>query len=578
MSKAVVGIDFGTSGTGYAFSYNNPNDIIMGQFSEQGIDAKVPTEIILDSRVDKILAFGHLCQKYIEDNQLKNGELYFKNIKMNLYNNIFKIKPLNNSKAYELVDIIAKILEYIKEEAYSQISGGHPEIKLNQIKWVVTVPAIWDYSQKGIMIQASEKAGLFNEYTERLNFLALEPESASLFCSQDETIKLDFASNGKTYIICDLGGGTGDIATHKKDENGEVIEKYPAIGGNYGSEEIDKQMYHEVIRKIFGFEHFQDLKEKNKNIKEPWDEDILLIEWTKLLKEIQVKKKIEVKKEDQTKEPFFLLNCMLFKDFSEGNDLQALVDKYNQSCRKNWKVEIHQKSRWWLKFPYQIFYDLINDHALKILDLLITINDEVEDIESIIYVGGYSSNKYLFSSIKKNFRDVEHLVPARPEIAVIKGAVLFGLNPKIIKSRKAPYTIGFNCDHIWNESIHGKIGIKYYDKYCNSFKCKNTFDKFIEIGEDIKIGHKIIRHFYTMNSRFIYLKFFKTKKKKPILWTENEIDLLGEDKLDLERDYPPGQRNFTIILEFGGTFVEAKCIHKISNKSISLKLYFIKNN
>ena len=36
--KVVVGIDFGSSGTGYAFSYNNPKDIILGKFINQGID------------------------------------------------------------------------------------------------------------------------------------------------------------------------------------------------------------------------------------------------------------------------------------------------------------------------------------------------------------------------------------------------------------------------------------------------------------------------------------------------------------------------------------------------------------
>lgn len=45
---------------------------------------------------------------------------------------------------------------------------------------------------------------------------------------------------GKTYIICDLGGGTGDIITHTKTNDNKITEKYQAIGGPYDSEEIDK--------------------------------------------------------------------------------------------------------------------------------------------------------------------------------------------------------------------------------------------------------------------------------------------------------------------------------------------------
>ena len=290
MYEVVVGIDFGTSGTGYAFSYKNPNDIILGYFPEQGVDNKAPTEIILDSKLEKILAFGLKCKRYIEDNQLKNGDLYFKTIKMNIYHQEESIKPENNSQTYQLIDIIVKILQYVKEVAISSIHNSKPKITEKQIKWIVTVPSIWDLSQRGIMKKACEKAGLFNENTNELNCLALEAEAASLYCSQDETIDLDYINDGYSYIICDLGGGTGDIVTHKKEENNKINEIYRPIGGNYGAEEIDKQMYERVIYKIFGIKDFNDLKKKNKEIDSPWEEPILFIEWMKFLEDIQKKK------------------------------------------------------------------------------------------------------------------------------------------------------------------------------------------------------------------------------------------------------------------------------------------------
>jgi len=37
----------------------------------------------------------------------------FERIKMNLYNDIYKIKAINSSKEMKLIDIIAIILEYI---------------------------------------------------------------------------------------------------------------------------------------------------------------------------------------------------------------------------------------------------------------------------------------------------------------------------------------------------------------------------------------------------------------------------------------------------------------------------------
>ena len=48
MYEVVVGIDFGSSGSGFAYSYMNKNKIIHGQIYGASVDYKVPTEIILD--------------------------------------------------------------------------------------------------------------------------------------------------------------------------------------------------------------------------------------------------------------------------------------------------------------------------------------------------------------------------------------------------------------------------------------------------------------------------------------------------------------------------------------------------
>ena len=43
-----------------------------------------------------------------------------------------------------------------------------------------------------------------------------------------------------------------------------IYKKYPPVGGNYGSDEIDKQIFHKVIYKLIGLKDYNSLKEKNK--------------------------------------------------------------------------------------------------------------------------------------------------------------------------------------------------------------------------------------------------------------------------------------------------------------------------
>ena len=160
------------------------------------------------------------------------------------------------------------------------------------------------------------------------------------------------------------------------------------------------------------------------------------------LEEIQAKKKITKNSEGKT----FNLNCQLFESFIDNSKLQDVIDEYNKSVQKDWEIKINTKL--WLTIPYKIFFDLIKEHEKEISNKLIKIYENNPDIESILFVGGYSSNEILLNSIQSNtnFKNVVYLFPLRPLYAVVKGAVLFGLEPEIIELRKTPYTIGFNAD------------------------------------------------------------------------------------------------------------------------------------
>ena len=100
---------------------------------------------------------------------------------MNLYKNNDKIKSTNGSEI-DIELIISFILTKISNEAIDQIKRTNgKKFKKNEIRWVVTIPAIWEEKSKQIMINASRNAGLINENTDLTLFLALEPEVEEFF-------------------------------------------------------------------------------------------------------------------------------------------------------------------------------------------------------------------------------------------------------------------------------------------------------------------------------------------------------------------------------------------------------------
>ena len=115
----------------------------------------------------------------------------------------------------------------------------------------MTVPSIWTLQENSILINACEKAGLFNQNTDRINFLALEPEAVSIYCSKDNIIDQSFLSPGKSYIVWDLGQVAGDIANHHISVDGKITEKWAPKDGPY-----DKEFFNEIFGGIFGFKDF----------------------------------------------------------------------------------------------------------------------------------------------------------------------------------------------------------------------------------------------------------------------------------------------------------------------------------
>ena len=74
------------------------------------------------------------------------------------------------------------------------------------------------------MMESCIGAGLVNDNTDKSLFFALEPEAASLYCSINKEIDRKFFNKDECYIVCDLGGGTGDIVAHLVWSNNNLNE------------------------------------------------------------------------------------------------------------------------------------------------------------------------------------------------------------------------------------------------------------------------------------------------------------------------------------------------------------------
>ena len=102
MKNTLVAIDFGTSGTTYAYAFHDlKKDVKVGKWNIE--DAKIPTEIILNDKYE-IKKFGKECKRYKLTKEFqKENNYYFADIKMKLYENKTEITSINGNLTLNIV-------------------------------------------------------------------------------------------------------------------------------------------------------------------------------------------------------------------------------------------------------------------------------------------------------------------------------------------------------------------------------------------------------------------------------------------------------------------------------------------
>ncbi|XP_052793952.1 heat shock 70 kDa protein 12A-like [Mya arenaria] len=435
-----------------------------------------------------------------------------------------------------------------------RISGT---IRENEIHWVLTVPAIWDNAAKQFMREAAKQAGI-----EETNLtVALEPEAASLFCrllpverSGNKT-SLGKLKAKQKYLVLDAGGGTIDITVHEVLQSMEVKELYKASGGAWGGTKVD-EAFKGFINDIAGFDAMADLKRKH------------LDDYIELFRRFENKKRsISPDIDSKTVIPLPQSLCSLIEK-RQGRALCDLIKNTsyaNLVSMKNEKVNIDAS------VARQFFDTSVSstvEHLKNILSLPVN-----RGVEAILMVGGFSESPMLQHAVSTEFGAVKRIVPREASLAVLKGAVIFGHNTKAIKERISQRTYGVETTSPFDATKHVVTKKKYYE---GKARCRNVFEKHVEIGQKLTVGKaqsNIIYHPLYAHQTFISLPIFTTCDKNPMYTTDPGCIQVG----NLEIPICGSGTNRWVNVRFisGGTEIDVEATEKATGKVHHLKIDFL---
>lgn len=288
MADVVVAIDLGTSRStcAYTLPTKAEEDIAVripedSEPPESGPRWKTETAILLENDGQEVIAFGlNARRKFIRkieaqraaaDDGCARDESCLSST-TNLLFTWFKAELCQN-RGYKSVDdpittacggqklpllqVVTAALRHVKEDILLYLSGllGVP-LTVDRVKWVLTIPAIFDDFAKGFMRHAAFQAGMTKDIGSNSLVLCLEPEAACLAVNmKGSPVTVDA---GCKIMILDCGGGTVDITTH------EVLRRSPLslkeilapTGGPWGAICVDNA-FRDWFREFLGDERYE---------------------------------------------------------------------------------------------------------------------------------------------------------------------------------------------------------------------------------------------------------------------------------------------------------------------------------
>lgn len=143
------------------------------------------------------------------------------------------------------------------------------------------------------------------------------------------------------------------------------------------------------------------------------------------------------------------------------------------------------------------------------------------NLEAIFLVGGFGQSNYLFRRVEEVFANRVGMigVPPRGELAVVRGAVYFGLNPQIVTERVSRRTYGVETRMLFNKDLdppeYSVVGVdqKTY--------CRQRFSVYVQKGQSVRVDECVSKNFVisypndTDSGEFLFLfSFFLFVKKR----------------------------------------------------------------
>ncbi|KAG7294343.1 hypothetical protein NEMBOFW57_004414 [Staphylotrichum longicolle] len=402
----------------------------------------------------------------------------------------FYVSPLETAaqlKRYNktVVDAVSDYLTQIYKHTMDTLTRRYGEsfMASTKVDFVLTCPAVWSDAAKNTTLQAAERAGMGAQ--SQIQMIS-EPEAAAVYTLK--AIQPNHLKVGDNFIVCDGGGGTVDLIAYKIVSLNPIRVEESAVGtgGLCGSAFLNYR-FEEYVKNQLGQSRFDEMKTKKQKT---WQMGLRYFEEF-------VKRNFNEDEHQEVNIPF----PGLPDDEAAGLDSGFLVMSADQ-----------------IK---DIFEPVVKEVCDLVQGQVDTLRAKGGIVSGIILVGGFGQSDYLYRRLKNHFTSaapppyserptssnidlrerpsIEVMQPVYAWTAVVRGAVLRGLEGNMVISRKSRMHYGTSYATVYDETKHSVME-RYWSPLWERWMVSDRMQWHIAKGEAISPLQPIAFH-YTRNFR-----------------------------------------------------------------------------
>lgn len=264
-----------------------------------------------------------------------------------------------------------------------------------------------------------------------------------------------------------------------------------------------------------------------------------------------------------------------YKKHHKTSSIESAVKKYGDQ-------NVKWSSQGMLRLAPQVMSEMFNPVLQNIVkhvqDLLNSPN--VDDVKFLFLVGGFAESPLLQQAIRDAFTSkMRIIIPNNVGLTILKGAVLFGLDPTVIRVRRSALTYGVG---VLNKYIPDKHPRDKIVRKNGVMWCTDVFDKFVTTDQAITLGDKVTRSYAPAKKGLNYttLNLYCTEDKDVEYITDSNVRKCGQLRIEMPEIDAAEQakpRELQATMTFWDTEIKVSGMDVRTGKEARARIDFLSN-